>query len=146
MRPSVTRERKRQYVRASRSRYIGDHSSSSARVGRKMSAACTLRIAPVRLSSCETPPGGSQMTACAAARPRRRRSRLFTLPLERIGEIPLQSFAREAPALCAQVVRALESDAELERMAAPVRSGGGAEPAPARRLRELAAARDGPAA
>ena len=60
---------------------------------------------------------------------------IVTLPLERIGEIPLQSFAREAPALCAQVVRALESDAELERMAAPVR-----------RLRELAAARDGPAA
>ena len=71
---------------------------------------------------------------------------IVTLPLERIGEISLQSFAREAPALCAQVVRALESDAELERMAAPVRSGGGAEPAPARRLRELAAARDGPAA
>src|SRR2546430_5807771 len=68
---------------------------------------------------------------------------LFRSPLDRIGEIPLQSFAREAPALCAQVVRALESDAELERMTAPPRGSASAEPTPARRLRELAAAADG---
>src|SRR5205085_10133688 len=46
---------------------------------------------------------------------------IVSLPLDRIGEIPLQSFAREAPALCAQVVRALVSDAELERITAPPR-------------------------
>ena len=71
---------------------------------------------------------------------------IVSLPLERIGEIPLQSFAREAPVLCAQVVRALESDAELERIGAPLRTGADDQPAPARRLGELAAARDGPAA
>lgn len=38
-------------------------------------------------------------------------------PLEGIGELPLDDLAREAPLLCAQVVRALASDAELERLA-----------------------------
>jgi hypothetical protein len=40
-----------------------------------------------------------------------------------MAEVPLQNLARDAPALCAQVVRALESDAELERLAAGGQGG-----------------------
>jgi GGDEF domain-containing protein len=67
-------------------------------------------------------------------------------PLERIDEIPFADLAREAPALCAQAVRALESEAELERMAGG-RAFGGREDSPvARRLAPLAGARDAGAA
>jgi hypothetical protein len=41
---------------------------------------------------------------------------ITALPLERVGEIPLDGFAREAPPLCAQFVRALHSDAELSEL------------------------------
>jgi hypothetical protein len=59
---------------------------------------------------------------------------IVALPLERIGEIPLDGFAREAPPLCAQFVRALQSDAELAHLVAPP------EQAPARRRPERRAA------
>jgi hypothetical protein len=63
-------------------------------------------------------------------------------PLERIGEIPLGDLAREGPALCAQAVRALESEAELERMP-PARASAGRDSRSAvRRLGALAGARD----
>src|SRR5947208_8063080 len=48
---------------------------------------------------------------------------IVELPLQRIGEIPLDGFAREAPPLCAQFVRALQSDAELARLVAPPEHG-----------------------
>jgi hypothetical protein len=67
-------------------------------------------------------------------------------PLERIGEIPLEAFAREAPPLCALIVRSLGSDAELERITRHVSAGSREDSAPARTLRTLAGARDGPAA
>jgi hypothetical protein len=67
-------------------------------------------------------------------------------PLERIGEIPLEAFAREAPALCTLVVRSLGSDAELERITGSGSAGIREESAPARTLRALAGARSGPAA
>jgi GGDEF domain-containing protein len=60
-------------------------------------------------------------------------------PLERIGEVPLEDLAREAPALCAQAVRALCSDGELERM---VGGGGDQDTSPASRLAALAGAPD----
>jgi hypothetical protein len=63
-------------------------------------------------------------------------------PLERIGEVPLERLAREGPAMCAQVVRAIGSDAELERLLAPVATGGHEGPAPAAKLGDLAGARD----
>jgi hypothetical protein len=66
---------------------------------------------------------------------------ILALPLERIGELPLETFAREAPSLCAQVVRALGSDEELERMASRSESRGAASPA--RRLAQMTGARDG---
>ena len=48
---------------------------------------------------------------------------IVELPLQRIGEIPLDGFAREAPLLCAQFVRALQSDAELAHLVAPPEHG-----------------------
>jgi hypothetical protein len=68
---------------------------------------------------------------------------ILGLPLERIGEFPLESFAREAPALCAAVIRALRSDAELERIAP---GGGGRETSVTGRLAEVTGSRDGRAA
>jgi hypothetical protein len=66
---------------------------------------------------------------------------ILALPLERIGEFPLESFARQAPLLCAHVVRALQSDVALERIAS--RANGEHEPSPAPRLAEVTGARDG---
>jgi hypothetical protein len=69
---------------------------------------------------------------------------ILARPLERIGEFPLERFAREAPRLCAQVVRALRSDAELELITAGANGGG--EPSPASRLAEVTGTRGGTAA
>jgi hypothetical protein len=68
---------------------------------------------------------------------------ILARPLNRIGEVPLEDLAREGPALCAQAVRALQSDAELERLAGIGTTSNGEEWAPARRLGALAGARDG---
>src|ERR1039458_3804791 len=67
-------------------------------------------------------------------------------PLERIGEIPLEAFALEAPPLCALAVRSLGSDAELERMTGRGSLGGREDSMSARTLRALAGAHDDPAA
>jgi hypothetical protein len=63
-------------------------------------------------------------------------------PVERVGEIPLQRLAREGPALCAQVLRAVGSDTELERLLAPAGSGGHEGSPHAAKLGELAGARN----
>jgi len=63
-------------------------------------------------------------------------------PLAEIGEVPLEAFARDAPALCAQAVRALQSDAELERLLAPASGGEHAGSPPAAKLGELAGAEE----
>src|SRR5262245_38740181 len=75
MRPRVARERKRQYVRARRSRYWGDHACSSACAGRNSSAAWTERTAPVD-SSRVVEFSGSTITArpTRGLPPRRRRA------------------------------------------------------------------------
>jgi hypothetical protein len=63
-------------------------------------------------------------------------------PLDAIGEVPLAEIAREAPSLCAQVIRAMQSDAELGRLLG--RDGSArAGAAGARRLTTIAGARDG---
>jgi hypothetical protein len=67
---------------------------------------------------------------------------ILARPLERIGEVRLEDLAREAPALCAQALRALESDAELERMAA-AGAGGREDSTSASRLWAFAGARGG---
>ncbi len=63
-------------------------------------------------------------------------------PLGEIGELPFEDLAREAPALCAQVLLALRSDAELEHLAGHDASGADEQPAPARRLAALCGADD----
>jgi hypothetical protein len=65
---------------------------------------------------------------------------ILALPLERVAEIPLERFARDAPLLCAGVVRALRSDEELDRICSPSGGPEGAS-APARRLAEVTGAR-----
>jgi len=67
-------------------------------------------------------------------------------PLERIGEIPLEAFAREAPPLCTLVLRSLGSDAELERITGRGSAGIHDDSAPTGTLRALAGARSAPAA
>ncbi|HEX4188099.1 MAG TPA: hypothetical protein VHY83_09395 [Solirubrobacteraceae bacterium] len=64
---------------------------------------------------------------------------ILARPASAIAEIPLEDLAREGPRLCAQFLRALQSDAELERLTA----GGeeeGEEPGAAIRLASLAGA------
>ncbi len=65
---------------------------------------------------------------------------ILARPLERITELNLQTLAREAPALCAQVILALESDRELERLLGEGAADARGEPAPARRLGALTGA------
>jgi hypothetical protein len=67
-------------------------------------------------------------------------------PLASIGEIPFEDLAREAPSLCAQAVRALQSDAELERLTGAGGAGARAAGAPARQLDVIAGAADTAAA
>jgi len=71
---------------------------------------------------------------------------ILARPLEGIGEVPLADLAREAPALCAQVLRALQSDAELERLTGGGASSGGENAVPARSLAAIAGADDAAAA
>jgi hypothetical protein len=66
---------------------------------------------------------------------------ILALPLDRLGELPLESFAAEAPSLCAQVVRALSSDERLERIGNSS-SRDPAAPAPPLRLADVTGARD----
>jgi hypothetical protein len=61
-------------------------------------------------------------------------------PLEDIGDVPLAELAREAPSLCAQAIRALESDVELDRLTGHGAASGREDSAPARRLAALAGA------
>jgi GGDEF domain-containing protein len=63
-------------------------------------------------------------------------------PLGRIGDIPLEQLACEAPALCAQALRALQSDAELDRLTGGAAPTGRAQSAPALRLAAIAGAGD----
>ncbi len=67
-------------------------------------------------------------------------------PLDGFGGIPLDLLAREAPSLCAQAIRALESDVELARLTGRGAAGGREGSAPARRLSTLAGAADAVAA
>jgi hypothetical protein len=69
-----------------------------------------------------------------------------TRPLEKIGEIPLEELAREAPSLCAQAIRAIQSDVELARLTGRGATNGREGSAPARRLAAIAGARDAAAA
>jgi hypothetical protein len=58
-------------------------------------------------------------------------------PLAEMAEVPLEDLARDAPGVCAQVVRALDSETELARIAASEGSRGRAGAAPTVRLGAL---------
>jgi hypothetical protein len=63
---------------------------------------------------------------------------LIGRPLDRMSEVPLEQLAREGPELCAQAIRALESDLELDRLTGAVAPSGRGASAPARRLAVIA--------
>src|ERR1039458_4509134 len=67
-------------------------------------------------------------------------------PLDGMGDIPLAELALEGPSLCAQAVRAVQSDVELDRLTGQGAPTGREETAPARRLAAMAGARDAAAA
>ncbi len=60
--------------------------------------------------------------------------------LERVAELRLEMVAREAPALCAQIIRSLESDTELDRLLGGDAAGGRSEPPASHKLMTLAGA------
>jgi hypothetical protein len=63
-------------------------------------------------------------------------------PLADIGEIPLQTIAQEAPSLCGQLIRAVQSDGELHRLTGRGPQTGREASAPVRRLAAIAGASD----
>jgi GGDEF domain-containing protein len=67
---------------------------------------------------------------------------IVSRPPSAIAGIPLEDLARDAPRLCAQMLRALESDAELERLTEPPREPAREEPPSAKMLAGLAGAGD----
>jgi hypothetical protein len=86
---------------------------------------------------------GDAVLACADELTRRWAIALILVrPLDGIGDVPLEQLAREAPSLCAQAVRAMQSDVELERLTGQGTPTGREDSAPARRLAAIAGARD----
>jgi hypothetical protein len=67
---------------------------------------------------------------------------VLALPVERLGELPLGELALDGPRLCAQALRALQSDAELDRLTGAAGLAGRERTAPARRLAAIAGAGD----
>lgn len=63
-------------------------------------------------------------------------------PLEGIGEVPLEELARDAPGLCAQSLRAVQSDVELQRLTGRGAPSGREQSAAARRVAAISGARD----
>ncbi len=62
--------------------------------------------------------------------------------MERMGGIPLENLSREAPALCEQVLRALQSDVDLERLTGGAAPNGREQRAQAKELAAVTGARD----
>ena len=71
---------------------------------------------------------------------------ILARPIERMGELSLQEIAIEAPALCAQVIRALQSDVELDRLTGWGPPSGREHSAQALRFATIAGAPDAVAA
>jgi hypothetical protein len=64
-------------------------------------------------------------------------------PLEGVAAVPLETLVDAGPALCAQMIRALESDVELDRLTAGAASGGRADAPAAAQLAVVCGAFDG---
>lgn len=65
---------------------------------------------------------------------------ILVRPLDGVAAVPLETLVAEAPTLCAQAVRALESDLELDRLTG--RAGSRVDPAAAQRLAVVCGAVD----
>jgi GGDEF domain-containing protein len=63
-------------------------------------------------------------------------------PLQELGELPLEELSRAAPALCAQALRAVQSDLELERLAGRSGSSAREQAGDARGLAAMCGARE----
>jgi hypothetical protein len=70
---------------------------------------------------------------------------ILARPLEGIAGVPLEELARDAPALCAQTIRALHSDIELDRLTESASQRGRERAADARSLGSMSGAHDAPA-
>jgi GGDEF domain-containing protein len=68
-------------------------------------------------------------------------SLVLARPLEGLADVPLEDLARDAPALCTQCVRALESDEELDRLTGASQEGR-EDSSPVSRLAVIAGAGD----
>src|ERR1700719_1815876 len=69
-------------------------------------------------------------------------SLVLARPLDGLADVPLEDLAREAPALCAQCLRALESDEELDRLTGASSPSGREESTPVSRLPAISGAAD----
>jgi GGDEF domain-containing protein len=67
---------------------------------------------------------------------------ILARPTDAIGDVPLEELARDAPALCAQALSALQSDVELERLTGRGAPTGREASAVARRLPAICGARE----
>ncbi len=67
---------------------------------------------------------------------------ILARPLDGISDVPLEELAREAPALCAQAVRAIQSDAELERLTGQAAASSREDSTATLRLAAICGARD----
>jgi GGDEF domain-containing protein len=67
---------------------------------------------------------------------------ILARPTDAIGDVPLEELARDAPALCAQALSALQSDVELERLTGRGAPTGREASAAARRLPAICGARE----
>jgi GGDEF domain-containing protein len=67
---------------------------------------------------------------------------ILARPTDAIGDVPLEELARDAPALCAQALSALQSDVELERLTGRGAPSGREASVAARRLPAICGARE----
>jgi GGDEF domain-containing protein len=74
------------------------------------------RYAPARVRPVADAPVAVLVAAAQHLAKRWLMALIAAAPLERASRLPMDALAREAPALCAQAVRALASDRELERL------------------------------
>src|SRR4051794_3428335 len=102
--PRLTRVRKRQYVRASRSRSRGDQIASSASAGRVRSAACTERTAPS--APIEVCSSGVSIRAWATGRPlARRRATSSSAPRARTATTTMAATVTSPRSVCGLLLR-----------------------------------------
>jgi hypothetical protein len=97
---------------------------------------------PARARPIAELPGDAVLTHAEALARQWAIALILARPLDGIGELPFEDLAREAPPLCMQMLLAMQSDAELERLAGRSASGAPEQHASAQRLASICGARD----